>query len=60
MQEEHSLSKFRRALRRADQRTLDDLFNNAQKHLHAAAYAAHALLMEIFLLSMLLKEHKEV
>ena len=55
-----SLSRFRRALRRSDQVALDDLFAAAQQHLAAAAYAAHALPMEVFLLAMLLEEHKEV
>ncbi len=55
-----SFARFRRALRRSDQVALDDLFAAAQQHLAAAAYAAHALPMEVFLLSMLLEEHKEV
>ena len=59
-QEQESLSRFRRALRRADQLALDELFNAAQQHLAAAAYAAHALPFETFLLAMLLEEHKEV
>ena len=45
---------------RSDQTALDDLFAAAQQHLAAAAYAAHALPMEVFLLAMLLEEHKEV
>ena len=59
-QEQESFSRFRRALRRSDQLALDDLFASARKHLAAAAYAAHALPMETFLLAMLLEEHKEV
>jgi hypothetical protein len=51
---------FRRALRRSDQISLDDLFSNARQHLAAAQYASHALPFEVFLLSMLLEEHKEV
>jgi hypothetical protein len=47
-------------LRRSDQKALDDLFAAAHKHLAAAAYASHALPFEIFLLSMLLEEHKQV
>jgi hypothetical protein len=39
---------------------LDDLFASARQHIAAAAYASHALPFEIFLLSMLLEEHKEV
>lgn len=60
IQEEGAFSRFRRALRRGDQLALDDLFNSAQNHLSAAAYAAHTLPFESFLLAMLLEEHKEV
>jgi hypothetical protein len=60
MEEEQSFGRFRRALRRSDQLALDDLFAAARNHLAAAAYAAHALPMETFLLAMLLEEHKEV
>ncbi len=59
-EEEQALSRFRRALRRGDQRALDDLLDAVQKHLSAAAYAAHALPFEMFLLAMLLEEHKKV
>jgi len=60
LQEQEAFSRFRRALRRSDQQALDDLFAAAQKHLAAAAYAAHALPLETFLIAMLLEEHKEV
>lgn len=60
LQEQEAFSRFRRALRRSDQRALDDLFASAQQHLAAAAYAAHALPFEVFLLAMLLEEHKQV
>ncbi len=60
LQEQESFSRFRRALRRSDQRVIDDLFANAHKHLAAAAYASHALPFETLLLSMLLEEHKEI
>ena len=59
-QEEAALARFRRALRRGDQLVFDDLFTAAQKHISAAAYAAHALPFETFLMAMLLEEHKEV
>ncbi len=49
-----------RALRQADQHALDELFNYAQKHIAEAGYAAHPLPMEIYLISMLLEEHKQV
>jgi hypothetical protein len=60
LQEQEAYGRFRRALRRSDQAALDDLFAAAHQHLAAAAYAAHAAPFEIFLLAMLLEEHKEV
>jgi hypothetical protein len=60
LQEEDALRRFRRALRRADQQALDELFDAAHKHLAAAAYAGSATPFEIFLLSMLLEEHKQL
>jgi hypothetical protein len=58
-EEQSAYTRFRRALRRSDQLALDELFVSARQHLAAAAYAANALPMETFLLSMLLEEHKE-
>ena len=60
LQEQASFASFRRALRRSDQQALDDLFAAAHRHLAAAAYAAHPLPFETFLLAMLLEEHKEI
>lgn len=60
MLEQENFSRFRRALRRADQLALDDIFAMARRHVAAAAYAANALPMETMLLAMLLEEHKEV
>jgi hypothetical protein len=60
LQEQDSFMRFRRALRRSDQLALDDLFASAHQHLAAAAFASHALPFEIFLLAMLLEEHKQV
>ena len=60
LQEEDALRRFRRALRRSDQLILDDLFTRAHQHQAAAAYAAHALPLEVFLLAMLLEEHKQL
>lgn len=60
LQEQESFSRFRRALRRSDQQALDDLFAAAHQHLAAAAFASHALPFEVFLLAMLLEEHKLV
>jgi len=60
LHEQESFTRFRRALRRTDQEAFDDLFAAARQHLAAAAYASHALPFEVFLLAMLLEEHKEV
>ena len=60
LQEEAAFARFRRALRRSDQVALDDLFASARQHTAAAQYASHALPFEVFLLAMLLEEHKEV
>jgi uncharacterized protein YjiS (DUF1127 family) len=60
LHEQQSLARFRRALRRTDQRALDDLFGASRHHLAAAAYASHLLPFEIMLLSMLVEEHKMV
>jgi hypothetical protein len=60
LQEQQSLARFRRALRRADQEALDELLAGARRHLAAAAYASHLLPFEIMLLAMLVEEHKQV
>jgi hypothetical protein len=59
LEELQSLAHFRRALRREDQRALDDLLVAARQHLAEAAYASHAQPFEMMLLSMLLEEHKQ-
>lgn len=55
-----ALSQFKHALKRSDQLVFDELFANARIHLAEAAYAAHPLPLEIFMLAMILEEHKEV
>lgn len=55
-----SLARFCRALRREDQRLLDELFARARQHVAAIAQAAHLLPYELFLLAMLLETYKEV
>ena len=60
LQEQASLARFRRALRREDQRALDDLLASARHHLAASAYASHLLPFEVMLLAMLVEEHKRV
>lgn len=51
---------FKRAMKPTDQQAFDDLVVMARKHMAEAAFAAHAVPMETFLLSMLLEIHKEV
>ncbi len=60
LQEQKSLVRFRRALRREDQLALDDLLGSSRRHLAAAAYASHLLPFEIMLLAMLVEQHKQV
>jgi hypothetical protein len=60
LNEQQSLARFRRALRREDQRALDDLLASSRHHLAAAAYASHLLPFEVMLLAMLVEEHKQV
>ena len=60
LQEEQAIERFKRALRRSDQRALEDLLVAARQHLSAASYAAYVLPVFLFLLSMLLEEHKRV
>ena len=59
-EERAAYTQFRRVLERSEQEALDELFAMARQHLAPAAYAAGRLPMQIFLLSMLLEEHKEV
>jgi hypothetical protein len=60
LQEQQALLRFRRALRREDQDSLDDLLAAARHHLAAAAYASHLLPFETLLLAMLVEEHKQL
>ena len=60
MQEEQEFARFRRALLRADQITVDDLFVSPNQQTVAAQYAAHAQPFVVMMLALLLEEHKEV
>jgi len=59
-QAEQSFAKFRGALRKEDQRALDELFVFSHKHVAEIAYAANPLPFEMMMLSMLVEEHKVV
>jgi hypothetical protein len=54
------ITKFRRALRRADQLALDDLFSHTIQHEQAARLVDQSQPMETLLLAMLIEEHKQV
>jgi hypothetical protein len=60
LREQAALAKFRRALRKEDQRAFDDLLRGARYHVAAIAYASHLLPLETMLLAMLIEEHKRV
>lgn len=59
-QEEQAVAVLRRCLGKQEQRVLENLFDSAHRHIAAVSYAAHTLPVEIFLLAMLLEQHKEV
>ncbi len=60
LEEQQSLARFRRALRRQDQAAFDELLADARRHLAESAYASHLLPFEVMLLSMLVEERKLV
>lgn len=59
-QEKAALSRFRRALRKEDQRVFDAMWVHVTKHMMACTQADHLLPLEIFLFTMLMEEHKEI
>jgi hypothetical protein len=58
--ERSELGRFRRALRAEDQHSFDELWAHVTKHMMPCTQANHLLPLEIFLLTMLLEEHKEI
>ena len=59
-QEEGAMSGFSQGLPTFDRRIFDSMFDSAHRHIAAVSYAAHPLPLEMFLLAMLLEQHKEV
>lgn len=59
-QEEQSMASFRQSLGKQEQRILESLFDSAHRHIAAVSYAAHPLPVEMFLVAMLLEQHKEM
>lgn len=58
--EEAAFRRFRRTLRRADQRQFDALFAAARLHTAAISQANHALPFEAILLAMMLEQQKTI
>jgi hypothetical protein len=50
--------KFRRGLRREDQKAFDRLFDLARLHVQAGVYASRPWPLEVILISILLEHHK--
>ena len=59
IQAEH-WGKFRRALRREDREILDRLFDRAQYHAQAMAYAAMPVAMEPILVAMIIELQRDL
>ena len=53
-------SKFRRALRKEDQRAFDELWVYVTKHMMPCTQANHQQPLEVFLFTMIKEEHKEI
>jgi hypothetical protein len=56
--ERSELGRYRRALRKEDQRAFVELWVHVTKHMMPCTQANHLLLLEIFLIRMLLMELK--
>jgi hypothetical protein len=54
------LVRFRRLLPRHEHWVIDDLLAFAHKHIPAVAYAGHPLPFVMFLLAMLVEQHKRL
>jgi hypothetical protein len=54
------LMRFRRLLPRHEHWVIDDLLAFAHKHIPAVAYAGHPLPFAMFLLAMLVEQHKQL
>ena len=59
-QERKEWSKFRRALRKGDQKAFDEMFDMTKYHSAACAYASRPVPMEPILMSILLEHQKTI
>ena len=60
IEEDKALKRFKRALRKNDQRLIDDLMALAHAHIAEASYASNLYPMDVYLISMLLEMYKEL
>src|ERR1051325_1735351 len=60
LQRRQELAKFRRALRAEDQHAFDTLFEQARRHIQAAAYHSDPDPAEAFFLSILIENSKVI
>jgi hypothetical protein len=58
--EKSELGRFRRALRKEDQRAFDELWVYVTKHMMPCTQANHLQPLEVFLFTMIKEEHKEI
>lgn len=54
------IQRWKRSLSRGDQKVVDDLFILGGLHVAECAYAAHPLPEQMFILAMILEEHKRI
>lgn len=59
-QERLRWEKFRRALRKEEQEVLDEMIEDAKRHIQAQAYASWATPYEAMLISIILEERKTI
>ena len=60
LEDKEYLLRFRRLLPRHEHWVIDELLANAHKHIPAVAYAGHPLPFVMFLLAMLVEQHKRL
>lgn len=60
IEEDKALKRFKRALRKNDQRLIDELMALAHAHIAEASYASNLYPMDVYLISMLLEMYKEL
>ena len=60
VEEEKALGRFKRALRKGDQRLLEELLALSRVHVAEASYAANLYPLDIYLISMLIEMYRKL